>query len=337
MTEELDRYICPACSRIYPLVMGIPSFCNNSLDAAEASLINHLISVYDNSSFEEMALGRLNAYRLSEKQRQSFTRYTLTLNERGIRFHRMFQRKIQERSWATPGRRMAVEIGCGMGAGLGALAQEFEHVVGVDIKLSSLIIARKLLESAYIRNVTLIHASAFSLPFADGTFDHARAINVLEHVFLPADVLIEIRRVLVETGIFCGDSRNRFDLLFPEPHVQLRWVGFLPRKWMARYVRWRVGDAYDHTYLLSFVELRRALTVAFSNQWQVALPEAETYGFSPRLGRIVDLAGRIPVLSSVLIFFAPTHIVLARRITREPGLLGSASRSAVDTRGWNDD
>jgi SAM-dependent methyltransferase len=182
--------------------------------------------------------------------------------------------------------------------------------------LSSLIIARKVLEETGIRNVTLVHASAHQLPFLTGTFDYAMSINVLEHIFTPETILAEVRRVLRANGVFAGDSRNRFDLFFKEPHVGVRWVGCLPRRWMTRYVRWRVGVDYEatHTHLLSYGDLTRALKTTFGTQWRIVLPDAAAYGASAKLGSIVEGIDRVGVFHPILIRVAPSHIVLARRV-----------------------
>jgi ubiquinone/menaquinone biosynthesis C-methylase UbiE len=162
--------------------------------------------------------------------------------------------------WPDAGRRVACEIGCGRGDGLPALARDFDHVVGVDVNLPSLLGAAKLISERRLSNVTLVQASAHELPFPDRAFNYIQAINVIEHVFRPQHFFAEIKRVLSPSGVFCGDSRNRFDLFFPEPHAKLMWVGFLPRQLMAPYVRMRAGRSYGGVNLLSYFELERALT-----------------------------------------------------------------------------
>jgi ubiquinone/menaquinone biosynthesis C-methylase UbiE len=90
------------------------------------------------------------------------------LRERGPAFYRMFQKRVRQQGWLEAGRRVALDIGCGIGGGLLALAQDYECVVGLDISLSSLLIARKVLEEAGLTNVQLVHASAHQLLLADG-------------------------------------------------------------------------------------------------------------------------------------------------------------------------
>ncbi len=135
--------------------------------------------------------------------------------------------------------------------------------------------AAKLVADRGLSNVTLVQASAHELPFRDRVLDYVQAINVIEHVFRPEHFFKEIRRVLAPDGIFCGDSRNRFDAFFPEPHVKLMWVGFLPRQLMDRYVRLRTGFGYGRKYLLSYFELSRALTRSFGSAYRSPCPTSD--------------------------------------------------------------
>jgi ubiquinone/menaquinone biosynthesis C-methylase UbiE len=49
-------------------------------------------------------------------------------------------------AWPAHGRQAAIDIGCGSGGGLLALARDYEQVMGLDISLPSLIIARKVMK-----------------------------------------------------------------------------------------------------------------------------------------------------------------------------------------------
>jgi SAM-dependent methyltransferase len=284
-------------------------------NSIEHELIRRLVAMYRTASVEEMSTARLTIGATNEERRQFYAHYHRVLRERGPAFYHMFRQRAQQQTWPAPGRQTAIDIGCGVGGGLLALAQDYEQVVGLDISLSALIIARKVIEEAGLTNVTLVHASAYHLPFADGAFDFAMAINVLEHTFTPERMLDETRRVLNRNGVFAGDSRNRFDLFFKEPHVGLRWVGFLPRRWMERYVRWRIGVDYSatHTYLLSYHDLSCALQAVFGTQWCITLPEAAAYGASGVAGDIAERINQVGVLRSLAARVAPSHIALARR------------------------
>jgi ubiquinone/menaquinone biosynthesis C-methylase UbiE len=109
-------------------------------------------------------------------------------------------RLIRDGTQLEPGTRL-LEIGCGAGAVLAVLGQEFPgvHLTGVDIEPKQLEFARGHLKRSGVE-ATLVQADALALPFADGTFDHVWMMWFLEHVADPPAVLREARRVLVAGG-----------------------------------------------------------------------------------------------------------------------------------------
>jgi SAM-dependent methyltransferase len=94
-----------------------------------------------------------------------------------------------------------LEVGCGVGAVLAVLGQEFPGVrlVGVDIEPKQLDFARGHLERAGVE-ATLLQADALELPFDDEAFDHVWMMWFLEHIADPPAVLSEAKRVLVPGG-----------------------------------------------------------------------------------------------------------------------------------------
>ncbi|HJR95638.1 MAG TPA: methyltransferase domain-containing protein [Gaiellaceae bacterium] len=110
------------------------------------------------------------------------------------------ERLIADGTTLEPGTRL-LEVGCGVGAVLAVLGQEFGGVRlhGVDIERTQLEYARRLLERAGVE-ATLTEADATALPFDDGSFDHIWVMWFLEHVAEPLAVLREARRVLVPGG-----------------------------------------------------------------------------------------------------------------------------------------
>jgi ubiquinone/menaquinone biosynthesis C-methylase UbiE len=110
------------------------------------------------------------------------------------------QRLIRDGTELAPGTRL-LEVGCGAGAVLAVLGQEFPGVrlTGVDIEPKQLEFARGHLERAGVE-ATLAEADAHALPFADDSFDHVWMMWFLEHLADPPAALREARRVLVPDG-----------------------------------------------------------------------------------------------------------------------------------------
>jgi SAM-dependent methyltransferase len=78
-----------------------------------------------------------------------------------------------------------------IGAGTGYLQDVVRDYVGLDISPT----ARRYFHKPFVE------ASATDMPFADGEFDAAWSIWVLEHVPNPEQALLEIRRVVKDGGI----------------------------------------------------------------------------------------------------------------------------------------
>lgn len=91
-----------------------------------------------------------------------------------------------------------LDVGCGTGALLAALAETFPGTrrVGVDPSPEMLGVARARLQSS----AALCQGRAEDLPFRDGAFDLVVSTSVLHHLAEPDTALREMRRVLKPQG-----------------------------------------------------------------------------------------------------------------------------------------
>ena len=109
-------------------------------------------------------------------------------------------RLIRDGTQLEPGTRL-LEVGCGVGAVLAVLGQEFPGVrlTGVDIEPKQLEFARGHIARAGVE-ATVLEADALALPFGDESFDHVWMMWLLEHIADAPGALREARRVLVSGG-----------------------------------------------------------------------------------------------------------------------------------------
>ena len=104
--------------------------------------------------------------------------------------------------------RRVLDLGCGGGYMIDALAHDNVSIVGVDLAHQALVAARNRAHQEEY-DATLLRASAMELPFADRSFDGVVCTDVLVHVPDPSKVVDEIGRVLKPGGWLHFSSINR--------------------------------------------------------------------------------------------------------------------------------
>ena len=299
---------CEACDRDYAIIHGIPDFRPDPPDRPRhGDTCLRVIDAWDTSTYRELwahypdrdprALG------------QRWERHEQTAPARGERRWAEITDAARAAGRAVPTGAVALDLGCGMGSALFALAPRMRLAVGLDILLTDLLIARKRLLEAGYDNVALVCGSAIELPFADEAFALLNATDVVEHMPDQPLFLAEARRVMAPGACLFFNSPNRFSLLTREPHVGLWGVGWLPRRWQEPYVRWRLGRPYRGKRLLSSFELSRLTRAAFDHRCAI-------WPFIPRPGLRGALLRAVGALARPLL---PQHNVLAwKRVAPSP-------------------
>jgi SAM-dependent methyltransferase len=291
---------CQACDRDYEVIHGIPDFRHHPPDVPRhGDFCLRVIDLWETSTYRELwalyhdqdpgALGQL------------WDRHEGAAPERGERRWRQIAQAAQPLGLDLPADAVALDLGCGLGSALFALAPRARLAVGLDILLTDLLIARKRFIEAGIDNVALVCGSALELPFPDGSFAPLNATDAIEHMPDQRRFLAEARRVLAPGGCFFFNSPNRYSLFTREPHVWLWGVGWLPRRWQEPYVRWRLGRPYRGKRLLSAFELGRLTRGVFGRHHRI-WPFLPRPGLGGALLRLVGALAR-PIL--------PQHNVLA--------------------------
>jgi 2-polyprenyl-6-hydroxyphenyl methylase/3-demethylubiquinone-9 3-methyltransferase len=99
-----------------------------------------------------------------------------------------------------------LDVGCGGGFLANELARQGYEVTGVDLAEESLKVARK---HDITKSVHYEIADAYKLPYESESFDVVTAMDFLEHVDKPDEVIIEFSRVLRPGGLFFYHTFNR--------------------------------------------------------------------------------------------------------------------------------
>jgi SAM-dependent methyltransferase len=103
-----------------------------------------------------------------------------------------------------------LDLACGPGVFTRPLAlQDKGIVVGLDLSWPMLRQAQRQLKREGIKNIVLIRASAFGLPFRNGSFSHVNCCGALHLFDRPEAALSEIHRILSPNGCLCVQTTIR--------------------------------------------------------------------------------------------------------------------------------
>ena len=210
-----------------------------------------------------------------------------------------------------------LDIGCGSGGLLAAAAALGYPAAGIDASMAMLVAARHMIESrGGVARLACAYAEA--LPIDAGRIGAVTMYDAIEHVASVRETIGEARRVLRPGGSMAISTPNRFSLA-AEPHVFVWGVGWLPRPWQQPYVRWRSGQDYSGTRLLSTREMTRELKRHAELEYRLSVPrvpEEEIAHFSPRRALLARLYNRIAgwrIARGALLAVGPFFQVVARR------------------------
>lgn len=287
LVSETD-YSCSACTKTFHAHAGIPDFRvfpDPYLDFREDRERTEIVL----SGLEKYDLEKLLNYYWTfsditpENLRSKFVQSALRGEERSRSAVETINR---HRSAFSSGKKI-LEIGSGTGNFLAAAIGECDVIVGTDIAMRWLHVSRRRFMDKGIEPPPLVCCCAEYLPFADGSFDVLAATSTLEFVKDKAKVVSEAARVLRPEGLFYLNSVNRYSLAM-DPYCHLWGVGFVPRRWQAKYVYWRSHSIYK-TQLLSFVELGRLTRSLFGE------PEVTLLDVSPKVMDQFSLFRRLQI------------------------------------------
>lgn len=174
-TEEVDadgdiitgHLQCDACREEFPIVAGIPRFVERDNYASSFG--------YQWNSFKAEQIDSINGTKLSEKRFYAETGWT--------------------KEWLDG--KWILDAGCGAGRFLDVVSKSGCDVVGVDLS-NATDAARTTLKER--KNVHLVQASIYELPFKPGVFDGCYCIGVIQHTPDPSRSLRSLPKVLKRGG-----------------------------------------------------------------------------------------------------------------------------------------
>lgn len=251
----------------YPIVQGIPDF--RLFDppymsrAEECELARRLEEAGRETSHEQLVLwyeGGCIDQPKAGTCRERHDSFLLGLRERGPR--RLLE-MLEKVNCVVPEGGTVLDLGCGSGEAIAELKKHgAARIIGLDISLDNLVLARKLLEEQGVEAL-LVAGCAEALPFDDDFFDFVYSPDVIEHVSSQSEYLKQARRVLKSGGTVLLNSPNRFSVVCPEPHVGIWFLTFLPRPLIDPVCRLFGKGAYVGKRLVSLPELRKLLRGTF--------------------------------------------------------------------------
>lgn len=306
------------CGRSYPIVFGIPDF-RLAPDpyisfAEEYEKARLLAEEADRRSFEDLV--RFYWEITPDVPRELAERY-IGYAVRGERRGHAYLGEIDANLKGQLRGEACLDVGCGTGGFLLAARPRFRRLVGSDIALRWLVIAKKRMADAG-ENVTLVCCSAEHLPFPAGVFDAAVCIDVLEHAQDPQAVLRRTARAVKPDGLLYLVTPNRFSL-GPDPCVRVWGVGFLPRSLASRYVERVTGRPYRLIRLLSVFELKDVLAHAGLRSWTISPGLVPVHNgtsrsrFASALLRTYNALRRHPIAARFLVIGGPYLQAVGRR------------------------
>lgn len=153
------------------------------------------------------------------------------------------------------------DIGCGAGFLTNYLAMRYQSIFGLDASESSLKVAKS---KDSTEKVEYVLGDAYKLPYDSGSMDVVCAMDFLEHVERPEDVVAECSRILKPGGLFFFHTFNR---------------NFLSWLIVIKFMEWFVPNTPKNLHVLHlFIKPSELKTMMMINQ----LSTKKIVGIGPR-------------------------------------------------------
>lgn len=344
--EALDQgqsgLSCPSCKRLYPTLRGIPDLrVEDDLYLANAE--DWRFAKELDRDFDRLDLAGLlrRYYELSPEippeSRESQMAHIRSAPDRASQWIEAIGEGLEADS-------PILDLGCGPGGFLASPSVQRRSRWGLDIAMRWLVIARKALDERGMADVRLVCGCAEALPFLDHSFGAVIGGDVIEHVHDAGMTLEETYRVLAPGGCAVLATPNRYSV-GPEPHVGLLGVGYLPRQFMAPYVRFRRRGDFRAVFTRGCGEWKRILSRSPFGGGDIKIPSLPTVEFSGAklgLARIYNRCVEAKVGAFLAKGVGPVfHLILKRtdvdpskKLAHGPGRQQGSSHGESDDESW---
>ncbi len=317
-----ENWHCGTCGRDYPILCGIPDFRLGpdrylSLADERAKAAGLHLFARDHSFAETLD----EYYRITDDVPPDMARRFAAYVHAG-----------EARGWLVldqlaPKTGNLLDIGCGAGGLLMAAARTGVEVMGVDIALRWLVIARKRLDEAGL-DADLVCADIYALPFQAAGFDRIAATDLFEHLADQPRAAKILRQQLTPGGRIFLTATNQF-CMTPHPLAGLWGVGFLPPRLRSRYLIWRRGiDTLRHANLTSPRKLRGVLRQSGMDNLKLApisvpvIDDLHQTRLQKTAIQLYTRLRRLPFIRQVMLLTGPAFEISAQ----------AAGLSATDTK-----
>lgn len=288
LVRETATLMCTACRERYPVAGGVPILIPRDQRPADgfeervrqAELLSTLpgdfsqmVDAYYDHCFPPGYSDELRAYyrRCNKARRVGELSEELGMVSLAVD---MFGAEL-------PPTRRVVELGSGWGFSLAAMARARTlcpalagaTLCGFDIDPPILVVAQRLFRDLGLANVFVAVADGrLPLPFPARSVDLLYSNGVVEHILEQDALMRNLDDALSADSILHFMIPNRY-MIHPEPHYNMRGVGFVPRRFVTRYVNWRLG-LNEPQAVLSYSPraLARLMSHHFPNDLLGAIP-----------------------------------------------------------------
>ncbi len=186
---------------------------------------------------------------------------------------------------------IAMDIGCSGGFFINALPEFFARVIGIDIDIHALRLAKK--SASQHERITLLAADSMRIPVADDSIDLVICNHVYEHVPDADQLFSEIYRILKPGGVCYFGAASRLTVV--EPHYHLPFLSWLPKPLAHLYMRAAGKGDFYYENLRTCDGIRKLVSKFSVNDYTLKIVTAPDKFNARDLIRPGSLLERIPL------------------------------------------